>query len=106
MRAIDIHTHIRRLLYDLPYNQPGDLIAFLDPHQINLAAVAESRFCGAAAPVLANCAERFFQFKPAMGVKRIILGCISSLKLSLKRSFVCIPFLSNPASMWSESTSF
>ncbi len=54
MRAIDIHTHIGRLLYDLPYNQPDDLIAFLDAHQIDLAAVAESRFCGAAAPGLAN----------------------------------------------------
>lgn len=54
MRTIDIHTHIGRLLYDLPYNQPDDLIAFLDAHQIDLAAVAESRIYGAAAPGLAN----------------------------------------------------
>ena len=54
MRAIDIHTHIGRLLYDLPYDQPDDLIAFLDAHPIDLAAVAESRFYGAAAPGLAN----------------------------------------------------
>jgi len=39
MRAFDIHTHIGRLLYDLPYNRPEDLIAFLDQHQIDQAAV-------------------------------------------------------------------
>ena len=39
MRAFDIHTHFGLLLYDLPYNQPQDLIAFLDQHQIDRAAV-------------------------------------------------------------------
>ena len=39
MRFIDIHTHIGRLLHDLPPNRPEDLIATLDREGIEKAAV-------------------------------------------------------------------
>jgi uncharacterized protein len=39
MHTFDIHTHVGRLLVDLPYNRPEDLIAFLDLHHIDMAAV-------------------------------------------------------------------
>ena len=63
MRAIDIHTHIGRLLVDLPYNQPEDLIAFLDLHQMDMAAVmavensGEVDFYVTTEQVLAACAR-------------------------------------------------
>jgi len=39
MRFIDVHTHIGRLLYDLPANRPEDLIATLDRMGIERAVV-------------------------------------------------------------------
>lgn len=39
MRLVDVHTHVGRLLHDLPSNGPEDLIATLDRHGIERAAV-------------------------------------------------------------------
>lgn len=39
MTIVDIHTHVGRLLHDVPANQPQDLVATLDAHGIAHAAV-------------------------------------------------------------------
>ncbi len=39
MRLIDIHTHVGRILYDLPPNRPEDLLATMDRCEIERACV-------------------------------------------------------------------
>lgn len=63
LALFDIHTHIGRLLHDRPGNSPSDLIATLDRHGIDRAAVMavedpeELDFYVTTEEVLAACAQ-------------------------------------------------
>lgn len=63
MRLIDVHTHVGRLLRDIPANHPEDLIATLDRYGIERAAVMacdnpeELDYYVTAEMVLAACAR-------------------------------------------------